>query len=281
MNVDVYSTEFAILLNTITYACFNSTDCDWNALFAEDPDPVFRNQTVNLQVTEYSITGYPTVYCFTSAFLRFPTYSYNPTLGTVVGMDVSQPSNGNPSTDVDPVIINPNYTLFAWAVDPDSTVPSNRTSAITLTSTYKDLIPVGNTSVPNFASLHNLAVAQGLFYVQYYTQDDNPTLNHTTNPLLDSTTSVYVWLYGLESHTSKLAAAVAIFGCVVALIKVTIGSIIRVPHRSFLNMVIGALQQEPPWTALDMSDVTEKDIGKQRVRMEDEKWANFKFGHLD
>lgn len=278
INVDVYSTELAILLNTTTYACFNSTDCDWNALFAEGPDPVFRNQTVNLQVTKYSITGYPTVYCFTSVFLRLRTYSYNPTLGIIVGMDVSQPSNGNPSINVDPVITNPNYTLFARAVDPNSTVPFNRTSAITLTSTYKDLIPVGNTSAPSFASLHNLAVAQGLFYVQYYTKDDDHTLNHTTNPLLDSTTSVYVRLYGLESHTS---AAVAIFGCVVALIKFTIGSIVRVPHRSFINMVIGALQQEPPWTALDMSDMTEKDIGKQRVHMEDEKWAKFKFGHLD
>lgn len=82
-----------------------------------------------------------------------------------------------------------------------------------------------------------------------------------------------MWLYGFESHTPKLAAAVAIFGCVVALIKFTIGSLVRVPHRSFLNMVIGAPQQESPWTTLDMSDMTEKDIRKQRVRMEDEKWG--------
>lgn len=78
-------------------------------------------------------------------------------------------------------------------------------------------------------------------------KDDDHTLNHTTNPLLDSTTSVYVWLYGLESHTS---AAVAIFGCVIALIKFTIGSIIRVPHHSFINTVI---RRSPARTSMDGS----------------------------
>jgi hypothetical protein len=29
-----------------------------------------------------------------------------------------------------------------------------------------------------------------------------------------------------------------------------------------LTMIIGALQQEPPWAALYISDMTEKDIGK-------------------
>ncbi|KUL82311.1 hypothetical protein ZTR_09732 [Talaromyces verruculosus] len=264
-----------------TYACLNATDCDWNALFAESADLLFRNQTVNTQVTEYSIPGYPTVYCFSSTFLRFPIYTLNPALGNPIAMDYSQLSNSNPSVNADPTIVNPDWTLLSWAVDMNGTVPFNRSAASILVSTYKDLIPIGSTSAPFLASLHNLAVAEGLYYVQYSTMKDSSSLNHDTNPILYIQTSVYVWLYGLESHTSKLAAAVAIFGCVVVLLKFVVGLVIRVDHRSFINMVVGALQQAPPRAVLDIPDLTEKDIGKQRVHIEHEKWAKFKFGNAD
>lgn len=43
-----------------------------------------------------------------------------------------------------------------------------------------------------------------------------------------------------------------------------------------LTMIIDALQQEPPWAALHISDMTEKYNGKQKFCMEDEEFTMFK-----
>uniref|UniRef100_A0A093Y158 Uncharacterized protein n=1 Tax=Talaromyces marneffei PM1 TaxID=1077442 RepID=A0A093Y158_TALMA len=284
MQVDVYSADRAILLNTTTYGCLNGANCDWNSLFAEEPDPAFRNQTINLQVTEYNLTGYPTAYCFTSAFARVPTYSYiptnpsNPSAASPITMDDSQFGGIDSYVHEDPMILNPNWMLLAWSVDINGTVPHNSSAANILVSTYQKISPF----VEGLSSIHNLAVSRSLFFLQYSAVNATSTsLNYTTNPILDRRISVYVWSYGLQSRTSKLAAVFAIFGCLIVLVKFAVGLVIQPDQRSFLDMLVGALGQAPPQDVIGISEMTANDVAKRRVQIGGEKWAKFKFVHLD
>lgn len=167
--------------------------------------------------------------------------------------------------------------LLGWSVDVNGTVPYNSSAASILVSKYQQISPFVN----YLSNLHNLAVAQSLFFVQYSTVNASTSLNYTTNPILDRRISVYVWSYGLQSQTSKLAAAFAIFGCFIVLVKFVVGLIIQPDHRSFLNILVGALEQAPPEAISDISDMTENDVAKRRVQIEEEKWAKFKFVHHD
>jgi len=288
MRVNVYSSDRAIYLNETTYPCLtaaNISGCDWNALFSEEPHSLLRNSTVNPQITEYSMSGFQPAYCLTSTFLRFPTYVLDTEQATNPYHVASlQDADGELPFITDPIIVHPDWTLFGWGVDRNGTVSPLRASSTVLVTLYRNLFPISFDGPAKFTNFHNLAAAQGEFYIGYGTINTTKVgyspLDPVVNPALDSFISVYIWSYGLDSTTSKLGAALAIIACILVLLKVVFGLLARTADRSFVNLIIGALKQDPPEITRDISNRTEENIGKNRFSLKDRRWAEYRFGHL-
>jgi hypothetical protein len=285
LDIDVYSSDRAVFLNTTTYPCSiseNRASCDWDALFAEAPDPLLRNLSVNPQVTEYSMSGYRTANCLTTTFLRFATYFLDTTPETnpfsLVSLQDPLLDQGIPSS-ADPVFVHPDWTLIAWLAEKNRTMPAQRNRAEAMVSLFRNIIPAGELTIARLGNFHNLAAAHSRYFIPYITSIISPSSpSSDTSPVLDSFISVYTWSYGLESRTSKLGTVVAIIGCTLVLLKAIFGIIARAPRHSFLNFVIGALKQLPPPITQSFSDLSEVDVGKQKVHIHNSEWPRYEFG---
>jgi hypothetical protein len=276
--VDVYSTDRAIYLTSTTYHCSankvttGAVPCDWDALFSAEPTPDIRNATVNPSVTEYSLSGKPTYWCRSFAFLRLLTYVLD-TSPTSNPLSVVTFEDNGPLTSVDePVFVHPDWTLAAWSVDKGQTVPSNRAGALAVVNAYLSGF------LNEFYLFYAIVTAQSLSLIGYSMKEIDamgspPT---PTTPIFQVNLLVHVWSYGVESRTSKLGVVVAIIGCLIVLVKSVVGVWARAVGRDMLDFVTTALEQKPPgiFEGLDA-----KEAGRVRFWMDNEKKARFKFEH--
>jgi hypothetical protein len=278
ITVDVYSTDRAIYLTSTTYRCSankvttGDVPCDWDALFLVEPTPDIRNATVNPSVTEYSLSGNPTLWCRSFAFLRHLTYVLDTSPVTNPFSLVTLEDNG-PLTLVDePVFVHSDWTLATWSVDKGQTVPSNRTGVLAVVSYY-----LGD-YFDGIIDIQAIITAQSLSLIGYSTKEidamgDPPT---PTTAVFQANLLVYVWSYGIESRTSKLGVVVAIIGCLIVLVKSVVGVRARTVGRDVLDFVTTALEQNPPGI---FEGLEAKEAGRVRFWMDSEEKAKFKFEH--
>jgi hypothetical protein len=278
ITVDVYSTDRAIYLTSITYHCSankvttGDVPCDWDALFSAEPTPDIRNATVNPSMTEYSLSGNPILWCRSFAFLRLLTYALDMSPASNPLHLVTLEDNG-PLTSIDePVFVHPDWTLAAWSVDKGQTVPSGRTGAQAVVGYYL------SGSFDDFIDLGAIVTAQSLSLIGYSTKKIDamgkpPT---PTTAVFQVNLLVYVWSYGIESRTSKLSIVVAIIGCLIVLVKSVMGVWARTVGRGVLDFVTTALEQNPPGI---FEGLEAKETGRVRFRMDNEEKAKFKFEH--
>jgi hypothetical protein len=279
--VDVYSTDRAIYLTSTTYHCSaekiitGAPPCNWDALFSADPASDIKNATANPLMTEYSLLGYPTIWCRSFAFLRFPTYVLDTSPATNPLNLVLTEDNGPVTPTDEPISIHPDWTLAAWSVDKGQMVPGDRPSAQFLVDGF--LFPtIGSAVLSNILIAHSVVAAQSFSLIDYSTKDIDaagsaPT---PTSPILEVGILIFVWSYGLESRTSKLGAVIVILGCVIVLMRMVVGICVRTVDRDLLKYVTTALEQSPPGV---FTKLEEEEVGKVRFRMENQEGARFVF----
>lgn len=278
ITVDVYSTDRAIYLTSTTYHCSankvttGAAPCDWDALFSAEPTPDIKNATVNPSVTEYSLSGRPTYWCRSFAFLRLLTYVLDTSPASNPLFLLTFEDNG-PLTSVDePVFVHPDWTLATWSVDKGQTVPSNRTGALAVVGVY--LYDV----FYYVTSLHAIVTAQSLSLIGYSMKEIDAMGSPTTptTPVFQVNLLVHVWSYGVESRTSKLGIVVTIIGCLIVLVKSVVRFWARTVDRDVLDFVTTALEQKPPGI---FERLEAKEAGRVRFWMDNEEKAKFEFEH--
>jgi hypothetical protein len=276
ITVDVYSTDRAIYLTSTTYHCSankvttGAVPCNWDALFSAEPTPDIRNATVNPSVTEYSLSGRPTYWCRSFAFLRLLTYVLDTSPASNPLFLTTFQDNG-PLTSVDePIFVHPDWALATWSVDKGQTVPSNRTGAQAVVSAY----PFD--TFYHVTSLHAIVTAQSLSLINCSMKEIDaigspPT---PTTPVFQVNLLVHVWSYGVESRTSKLGVVVTIIGCLIVLVKSVVRFWARTVGRDVLDFVTTALEQKPPGI---FEGKEAKEAGRVRFWMDNEEKAKFQF----
>lgn len=278
ITVEVYSTDRAIYLTSTTYHCSankvttGDVPCDWDALFLAEPTPDIRNTTVNPSVTEYSLSGNPTLCCRSFAFLRLLTYALDTSLASNPLSLVTIEDNG-PLTSVDePVFVHPDWTLATWSVDKGQAVPSSRAGALAVVSYYLW------GSFDYFIYLQAIVTAQSLSLIGYSTKEINAMGNPPTptTAVFQVNLLVYVWSFGIESRTSKLGVVVVIIGCLIVLVKSVVRVWARTVDRGVLDFVTTALEQNPSGI---FEGLEAKEAGRVRFWMDNEEKAKFKFEH--
>lgn len=274
VEVDVYSSDRAIYLNSTTYNCLSAKDpgksCNWDAMFLEKSPPKFNSTSGNLLVTEYRKPGGATAWCRSFAYLKFPTYlldtspSTNPNLDVLVNDDTTTPSIE------EAISVHPAWILAAWSVNENGVVPYTRLGAQTVKSMFPD------TEYDHFSYMHNVIVSNGLSMIDYSMKTiDASTTNSPTRPVFKVSILSYIWSYGVDSGTSKLGVVVAIAGCIFVLLHAFISLRSRYIDRSLINFVLVALEQPPPKIFARMS---EEDAERVRVRIMNREDWKYEFG---
>jgi hypothetical protein len=274
--VDVYSTDRAIYLTSTTYQCSvetittGSPPCNWDALFSAVPASDIKNATINPLVTEYSLSGYPTAWCRSFAFLRFPTYVLDTSPATNPFSLIAIEDNGPVTPTDEPISVHPDWTLAAWSVDKGQMVPDDRPSAQAFVGTF------GDSDFSALSAVHSIVVAQSFSLIDYSLKDIDAASSAPTptNPVLEVDLLIFVWSYGFESRTSKLGAVIAILGCIIVLMRMVVGICVRTVDRDVLKYVTTALEQSPPGV---FTGLEEKEVGKVRFWMENQEGAGFVF----
>jgi len=276
INVDVYSSDRAIYLTSTTYHCSankvttGAVPCDWDALFSAEPAPDIKNTTINPSVTEYSLSGKPTIWCRYFAFLRILTYALPENQVSYPLELVNFEDNGPLGSSDEPLFIHPDWTLAVWSVEKGETVPSDRSSAQDVAYFILE------EGYDGFTEHHTIISAQSLSMIYYTMKDIDAVGSPPTpaTPVFQVGLSVYVWSYGLGSRTSKLGVVVAIIGCVIVLMKIVVAVWARTVGRDMLDFVTLALKQEPPRI---FEGLEAKEAGRVRFWMDNEEEAKFIF----
>ncbi|KAE9364107.1 hypothetical protein N431DRAFT_448644 [Stipitochalara longipes BDJ] len=279
--VNVYSADKAIYLNPATYHCSTaknatgSASCDWDSMFAANPEGTMRNISINPLVAEYSSSDNSSFWiCLSFSFLRLSTYILDTSGNSPFSLGLVELEGEDIINHVDePLFIHPDWVLASMAVDLGGTVPEYRSSSAALTDAlqYTD-----DDYTEDLTWFHAIIMAQALTLIDYATEDVNSTSDNlpTSTPLLSVRLLLYAWMYGLQSITSKLGAAVAIIGCVIVLIGIVVKTWGRTVPRDMLDIVTAALKQTPPEV---LKSLEEKETVKVRFRMKNGKDREFEF----
>ncbi|RMZ88960.1 hypothetical protein DV736_g3817, partial [Chaetothyriales sp. CBS 134916] len=219
VNVNVYSSDKAVYLNTSTYECTKNgvasgtEACDWEGLFGAEAEPMWRNASANPLVTDGALS----------------------------------PSD-------QPVFVHPDWMLASWAVDKNGTI-----SDINLgESSFMDILDgtwspmIVNYIDENIGELiiaQQTITAQALSLIGHTLEDASAAMDTSISaqgPILEASIQVYVWSYGLPSRTSQLGVVIAIAGCIIVLLRIVVAFKTRTVARDTLDFIITALKQKPP-----------------------------------
>jgi hypothetical protein len=250
ITVNTYSSDTAIYLNSTNYYCASSNattggaKCDWDSLFSAEPSALIKNLTINPSVVEYIWSDGITVsWCFTSTFLRYPTYILDTSSTTNPLTFVSLFDNGPLTTSDEPIFVHPDWSLVGWVVDRGATIAVDQPRAQVL----ENFLTLGEIGAWGFNYFQITTSAQILSLIDYVTEA--PSADHSPTPLLpilSHSIRVYVYAYNLQSGTSILGVVVAIAGILIVLIKMLFGVIVYTKKRDALEFLEIALEQEPP-----------------------------------
>jgi hypothetical protein len=282
--VNIYSSDRAIYLDSNTYSCQfagNKTTgdlCNWDAMFSMDLVPDYISTSVNPQITEYSypfideLIDIPPIWCRSFAYLKFPTYVISNVAQTFTNVDLNAVVEDNTITNPseEAVSVHPDWLLAAWSVDINGTVPYTRSAAQVLIDIFLQITTglVGLDPVREFVTPHQVMVLNALSLIDYSMQDSN--VSTPTNPIFTVSILTYVWAYGIESRTSRMGVAIALCGCIVAVLYFIIGLLTRTVDRSLINFVLVALEQEPPKV---FPKLKENEFRKRRIQIgNEEEW---------
>jgi hypothetical protein len=230
--------------------------CDWDHIFSVEMPEGLRNVTKNSLIVEYALP-HPTtpnnrVWCDSRVYVGFPTYTFDTSL-------VSNPLNlvqlnHLPAVGPEdlPEVFNPIWSLTAWSVGFDGTVPGNRTVAQELLHVLPNLFDLPDgfhlyLAQRKFYLIHQYALGQALSMVTYnYGNASDPEYQATaTGPIFHRYATLRVWAYGFSDNTSKLGIAVAFLGAACVLFRLVLAIIYKFRHEhSTVQMFVAALNHK-------------------------------------
>ena len=225
--------------------------CDWDKIFATEWPADFRNRSIEVGVTSYSVPGEnytdARVWCEHVIFQSFPTYSVDTSPRSNVQNLVMLNDLPKIQKDTIPLRMNPAWLLAAWSVDYDGELDGERQIVKELNRvlpvTYSDgLITLQGIE---FALLHFYALGQALSMVNYYSSapPSSPSSASTNqDPILLTYATIHVWAYGISGRTSILGVAVVGLGAMCVLARFLIGLSTGIQERSTVEVLAAAFE---------------------------------------
>jgi hypothetical protein len=285
IEVDVYSTDRAVYLRSMSLPCSTSSGAAqscWNKLFVTNSSDLANDLSFSQQIIQYSLPrfGEPNLWlwCENIVYLGLPDYTLDPDPRTnplsIVGMDHLPDPDYTKSLN-----IHPDWILAAWSVGISGTVEAERPAAKNLVAAMKSAVnsapplfkngTYGADSDKNlilFTLQHLFAVGQAMSIATYtITNTTNVSTEDVFHPLLRVALSVYVWAYGLETRTSKMGFTVATVGCLVVLFRIYICLKTRNRQRSPTELIAAALEHEHRGELEGLNH--EKEVAKVRFHV--------------
>jgi len=257
VSVDVYAVTKTVLVyngDLGKLGCGDSanTPCDWDHLFSLSGGQYSNMEILAspLQVVEYSMprpSGLNiTVYCENVVYLAFPDYVIDVSLDqNSIGLAQLETSN---DTNRGPIYLHPDWIVTAWSVTPSGEVEATRAAAVNLVSALKSTVEppeLPDLRMLAFSNQHAISTLHALTLINFDTinaTDASP--DDPDHPLLTVSKSLRVWAYGSQTRTFRFAAAVSIFGCLVALLRPVMSLTIATRRPSTLRLVVAALRSQ-------------------------------------
>ncbi|KAL8652838.1 MAG: hypothetical protein Q9226_004090 [Calogaya cf. arnoldii] len=275
--------------------------CNWDKVFAAELPEEFRNRSINVGVTSYSVPGKnftnARVWCEHLIYQSFPTYSVDTSPRSNTQNLVKLNNLPEIPKDTIPLRMNPAWILAAWSVDYDGELDRERQIVKELSrvlpTTYEDgIITLEGLE---FVLLHWYALGQALSMVNHYSSgppgdpasesakiaDQDPS-----HPILRTYATIHVWAYGLSGRTSRLGVAVVVLGIACVLARFLIGLSTGIQERSTVEVLAAAFEhrhegefdglEEENHLAKVRYQVVEDGEGKQRFIPEKRtsRWSN-------
>ncbi|KAL8851435.1 MAG: hypothetical protein Q9221_003614 [Calogaya cf. arnoldii] len=275
--------------------------CDWDKVFATEWPEEFKNRSINVGVTSYSVPGEnftnARVWCEHFIYQSFPTYSVDTSPRSNTQNLVKLNNLPEITNDTIPLRMNPAWILAAWSVDYDGELDRERQIvkglSRVLPTTYEDGIQTMDGF--EFVFLHMYALGQALSMVNHYSTgppgdpasesakiaDQDPS-----HPIFRTYATIHVWAYGLSGRTSRLGVAVVVLGIACVLARFLIGLSTGIQVRSTVEVLAAAFEhrhqgefdglEEENHLAKVRYQVVEDGEGKQRFIPEKRtsRWSN-------
>ena len=306
--VDVFFSDSATFYNSDTdfgSGIANCLDpekaptCDWDKIFSTPVPEDIQNTTKNVAVVSYSFydtnkTSKATtpssarVYCDTVSYMGFPTYTIdtlpyaNPiNLVKIVGLTDKKLGA--------PVVIDPAWSLAAWSVDKNGTVPHSRAIAQVMQTILPEAWASKGSPDDYFFQtllwLHVYSLTQTMSLIPFESRNltlpslsssDKKSPNPTSQPVLHTWATRHVWAYGIgESRTSKLGIAVICLGVICVLIRLILGLGLGKREHSPVELFVAALEHHPTGEFEGLKD--EGGMAKVRYMMEEDEEGRPRF----
>ena len=287
--VDVYSTKRTVFVDQDSSSCFASVDpnstCDWDEMFkSANVSFFFLDDSLSQNIIEYNLPrlGGPnlTAWCSYYAYVANADYTLDPSPATNYLSFVDVNIGLNISSG--PVYVHPDWVLAAWSVARSGVVDADREVAINLVSALKsqfDSSQSENSRLNNTDYLPEFNLQNMFIFAQALSMVDFTTINTTEikiansdpdHPIFPAHVSLRVWAYGIESRTSKLGVAVALFGCLCVFFRSVLHIITRTEQRTTLEVIAAALECDNEGEFEGMESETEIAKVKFRISATDE-----------
>lgn len=264
MDVSIYTTPAARYLRD--QSCLRQNSCNWDQLFADPPDPLFRNISSSQQTYEYSMPQYTNnsaIWCDNTAFLSFAAYALNPSpvsnLLQLVQLGVlhDDPGSEEETSAAATISIHPSWTLAAWSANAtDGLVPGTRGSSTRIIDAFQRFTSSPEDNSLRFNLIHSYTLLQAVSLIPYTTRtistvgdrDRNAQRQREadspyTQATLTSWATVQLWKFGIDSRTKTLGVVIFIIGMVVVFVTTVLW--FESP-KSPTSIVVTALMHPPP-----------------------------------
>ena len=262
ITVNIYFSSQAMYSNDTTD--FNSSlstclanpkaACDWDHVIAAQAAhlPVnLTRQSTDLLLIE-NIFGQNTSEGWWQDFTSYTVWAdytvdlspYDEMVPLVSTTNVTTPIPGQDA----PLVVSPAWVLAAWSVNPDGILNETSTMGTLITSIWDDSVDYGDLVIVEL-----LATAQALSLIPYgSTNFTSPGQSPVGDDaiVLSYWRSKRVWMFSLDSRTSKLGAAVVCIGGAIVLMRTFLAIYDKVRHnhvaykRSPTEIVVATLKHE-------------------------------------
>lgn len=252
--------------------------CNWDQVFLADPlAERVENTSVNIILVEYTVpelsTQNRTVWCDDIVYLNFVTYRMDPSPFSNF-IHLALPENADPrvAPGTMPRTVHPDWILAGWSVDRNGTVDGTRIAARTMIQVLKQALSDDgdHLNLTTLSFMDGAAANLGLSMIGYNVSggSQSPDAHH---PVLRVSVKIYVWAYGIQSHTSVLGVVVLIIGilCVMMrLLMAALGQSGYTSPRSLARVLVAALEHVPDSSdhGNDGRDKEKKAINEGSVR---------------
>lgn len=250
------TTDFGSNIRDCVRSDAEAAQCDWDHIFSVEMPDELRSTTKNTLAIEYALSHPATpnnrVWCDSHVHVGFPTYTFDMSM-------ISNPLNlvqlnHLPAVGPDdlPEVFNPLWSLAAWSVGDDGTVPGNRSVAQELLKVLPGLFDEPDDFLLQYAQqkfylLHQYTLGQALSMVTYLAGNvsDPEFIATASGPTFHRYATLRVWAYGLSDNTSMLGVAVAFLGASCVCCRLILAIIYKFRHEhSTVQMFVAALNHK-------------------------------------